>query len=189
MKHVVCRWWLTPLLLITIAGCSQLSAEKPPMMSAQASQALSVSPKITYLAETAADLHRLTPIEIKNRVAALETVYTQDKSEEHRISLAVWLALAPAPAGDRSRAYNLLNMAPTADHLGRQHPIALVLLPSLQEIIALRDAQTKNQLKLRDEQKRSDGLQEKNAALQKKIDALSNVEKKMMDRTPGKPRK
>ena len=70
-----------------------------------------------------------------------------------------------------------------------RHPIALVLLPSLQEIIALRDAQTKNQLKLRDEQKRSDGLQEKNAALQKKIDALSNVEKQMLDRTPGKPRK
>ena len=186
MNCIAHRWLIAPLLLIAVTGCNQMPTRRPLAQSAQATQAMSVAPKITYLAETAADLRRMYPVEIKSRIAALETVYAQDKSEENRIRLAVWLALAPA--GDRPRAYILLNTAPGPDQLGRNHPIAQVLLPLLQEIINLRDAQGKTQQKLRDEQKRSDGLQDKNAALQKKIDALSNVEKQMLERTPGKPK-
>lgn len=187
-KHLII-WLIIPTILAAVSGCAQFAGNKPPAQSVRAQQALNASPKITYLAELAAELRTMSPADIKNRAAALETVYEQDKSEENRVRYGAFLAMAPAPAGDRNRAFILLNTSPGPAQSGRNHPVAAVLLPALQEIITLRDTQNKNQQKLRDEQKRNDSLQEKNYALQKKIDALSNIEKQMLERTPVRPRK
>lgn len=104
----------------------------------------------------------------------LQRNFQQQKSEDNRLRLALFHALLPQ--GDRSRAIALLDVAPGGENgSGRNHPLATLLLPLLQERARLEDANSASQQKLRDEQKKSD-------ALQQKLDAIREIEKKLLER-------
>ncbi|GAA5161913.1 hypothetical protein [Viridibacterium curvum] len=112
--------------------------------------------------------------ELASELERLNRVYTTQKSEEHRLRLALFHALTPQ--GDRSRALALLDVAPGETHgSGRNHPLAALLIPLLQERNRADDNATQSQQKLRDEQKRSEQLQQK-------LDAIRDIEKKMLER-------
>ncbi|MFT3736889.1 MAG: hypothetical protein QM776_18070 [Rhodocyclaceae bacterium] len=109
-----------------------------------------------------------------NELERLNRAYSSNKSEDNRLRLALFHALMPQ--GDRSRALSLLDVSPgEANGSGRNHPLATLLLPLLQERSKLDDVNSQTQQKLRDEQKRSEQLQQK-------LDAIRDIEKKMLER-------
>src|SRR5207249_37889 len=102
--------------------------------------------------------------------------------EDNRLRLAIFHAVTPG--GDRARALSLLDVPPGENAgRGRNHPVAALLIPLLQENRRSDEALGTSQQRLRDEQKRSE-------ALQQKLDAIREIEKKMIERStnsaPGK---
>jgi hypothetical protein len=87
-----------------------------------------------------------------------------------------------APGGDRAKALGLLDLPPGENvGRGRAHPIAVLMIPLLQETRRGEESAASAQQRLREEQRRSDGLQQK-------LDAIREIEKKMLERsTPQSP--
>lgn len=133
----------------------------------------------------AARLRNMSSNEQTAEAEALQKAYAAHRTEDCRLRLALFHALAPQ--GDRARALSLLDVAPgEANGRGRNHPVAQLLLPLLQDNRRLDDALTTSQNKLRDEQKRADSLQQSNDQTRQKLDALRDIEMKMLERTNSK---
>jgi hypothetical protein len=164
---------LVPLIFSGCAETPMTSAEESPR-----SEALQTPAQTLNLLNFGANLHNRNPTELNAELELLNRAYTQHHSEDNRLRLAVFHALAPN--GDRARALTLLDVSPgDSNGRGRNHPIAALLIPLLQENRRSDDNLSAAQQRLRDEQKRSD-------ALQQKLDAIREIEKKMIERSPGK---
>ena len=126
----------------------------------------------------AGSLRSRNSAELAAELELLNHAYALNHTEENRLKLALYHAVAPA--GDRARALALLDIAPSeANGRGRQHPFALMLLPLLQEARKQDELNASAQQRLRDEQRKSE-------ALQQKLDALRDIEKTMLDRPARK---
>lgn len=155
-----------------LGGCTALNTTQPVHPAS-----ITIS-QLDQLANYASGLRGRSAAELADDGEALARAYAQQRSEENRLRLAVFLALAPPPAGDRSRALGLLDVPPGETWgRGRNHPLAILLLPLLQEHRRMEESLNVTQSRLREEQKRSEGLQQK-------LDAIRDIEKKMLERSP-----
>lgn len=143
---------------------------------------------VNWEAETfryTARLRSMSVAELSTESETLQKAYANRRNEDNRLRLALFHAISPL--GDRSRALTLLDVPPgDTNGRGRNHPLALLLLPLLQENRHLDDALIANQAKLRDEQKRSETLQQTNEQMRQKLEAIRNIEVKMLDRPTTK---
>lgn len=125
-------------------------------------------------------IRAMSPAELAAEAESLQKHYTSRRSEERRLQLALFLAIAPTPPGDRARALSLLDLPPSeVNGRGRNHPLAQLLLPMLQDIRRLDESQSGAQQKLRDAQIANDQMRQK-------LDALREIELKMQDRPKAK---
>lgn len=103
--------------------------------------------------------------------------FDKEKSELNRLQLALLLSLPTATFRDNSAALALL--APFVRDKTREgsslRPLALWLHAQLVELRRAEESLQQQTMKLKDEQRRAD-------ALQQKLDALLNMEKKMIER-------
>ncbi|MGC3965627.1 MAG: hypothetical protein QM803_20540 [Rhodocyclaceae bacterium] len=160
-----------------MSGCA--TADRAPVRAAP-TKVVAAPPEVggDYLIALAGRIKTETPTELASDADALQRAYSARRTEDNRLKLAAFLALAPAPAGDRTKALTLLDVPPgETNGRGRTHPVAQLLLPLLQDSKRADEALSTAQQKLRDEQKRSDSLQQK-------LDAIRDIEKQMLERTP-----
>jgi hypothetical protein len=164
---------LVPLLFSACTETPVSSVEEQPR-----SEALQTSAQTLNLLNFGANLRNRNAAELNAELDLLNRAYAQHHSEDNRLRLAVFHALAPN--GDRARALGLLDVPPgDSTGRGRNHPVAALLIPILQENRRGDDNLATAQQRLRDEQKRSE-------ALQQKLDAIRDIENKMIERSPGK---
>lgn len=120
-------------------------------------------------------IHALSGQQLAKEADALQKAYAIRRTERSRLRLALFLAIAPAPQGDRSRALALLDVPPgDINGKGRQHPLALILMPLLQDYHRLAESKMVLQQKQRE-------LQQSNDQLQQKLDALRDIETQIQE--------
>ncbi|MDB5814339.1 MAG: hypothetical protein JWN23_1456 [Rhodocyclales bacterium] len=170
------RTFLVVLVPLLFSGCAEPTvsfAEDNPRYEVPQTPAQTLN-----LLNFGASLRNRNAAELNAELDLLNRAYAQHHSEDNRLRLAVFHALAPG--GDRARALSLLDVPPGENAgRGRNHPIAAMLIPLLQENRRSDDNLNASQQRLREEQKRSE-------ALQQKLDAIRDIEKKMIERTPAK---
>jgi hypothetical protein len=137
----------------------------------------SEAPQTQTLLTFGASLRGRSVTELNAELELLNRAYSQHRTEDNRLRLAIFHAVTPN--GDRARALSLLDQPPgESAGRGRNHPIAALLIPLLQENRRSDDNLGASQQRLRDEQKRTE-------ALQQKLDAIREIEKKMIERSPN----
>ncbi|MEC5388326.1 hypothetical protein VVD49_21515 [Uliginosibacterium sp. H3] len=167
-----------PALLTS--GCAEM---KSITLGASQSPVIEESPRVDApqaqsLLNYAGSLRSRSNNELNAELELLNRTYAQHRTEDNRLRLAIFHAITPG--GDRARALSLLDLPPGENAgRGRNHPIAVLLIPLLQDGRRSEDNLLATQQRLRDEQKRSE-------ALQQKLDAIREIEKKMIERTPAK---
>lgn len=138
----------------------------------------SEAPATQSLLNFAANLRTRNSVELSAELELLNRAYALRHTEDNRLRLAIFHATTPG--GDRTKALSLLDIPPSdSAGRGRNHPVAVLLIPLLQENRRSEDALSVNSQRLREEQKRSESLQQK-------LDAIREIEKKMIERTPAK---
>jgi len=163
---------LTVTSALLLSGCAEMKA------SIAEDSPRNETPQAQSLLNFAASLRGRSANELNAELELLNRAYAQHRTEDNRLRLAIYHAIAPN--GDRARALSLLDLAPgESAGRGRNHPIATLLIPLLQENRRSDESLVASQQRLRDEQKRAE-------ALQQKLDAIREIEKKMIERTPGK---
>ena len=121
-------------------------------------------------------IRALNPNELVAESESLQKAYAAHHKEENRLRLALFLSIAPPPYADRARALSLLDVpANEASGRGRNHPLAQLLLPLLQDNRRLDDSLTQSLQKQRE-------LQQSNDAMRQKLDAIREIEVKMQER-------
>ena len=160
-----------------LAACSNLPVDAPTNTdySEQAQQQA-----LAKLVQFGLEQRGRSNAELVAELDKLNRQYAQQNNEANRLRLAYFHAYSPN--GERSRALALLDIGPSeAKGPGRQHLAAAALIPLLQDMRRAEElqqsAQQTLQQRLRDEQKRSE-------ALQQKLDALRDIETKMLERRP-----
>jgi hypothetical protein len=171
------------LCALLVSGCAQVQpaiqstsvntsapADEPPRIEAPQTQSL-----LNY----GASLRGRSSNELNAELELLNRAYFQHRTEDNRLRLAIFHATTPG--GDRARALNMLDLPPgDSAGRGRNHPIAVLLIPLLQENRRSDDSLITAQQRLRDEQRRSETLQQK-------LDAIREIEKKMVERSSTNP--
>ena len=175
---------LVPIVALLVpfflAGCQTLENKTE---SGPETLAKSRYSEMDIMLYEASGYRTMSAAELGAQAEGLRKTYYAQKSEENRLRLGVFLAVAPPPQGDRARALALLDVPPNeANGRGRMHPIALLLIPLLQDNKRLEDALGSSQQRLRDEARRGETLQQNSDALQKKLDAIREIERRMLDR-------
>ncbi|HSD38827.1 MAG TPA: hypothetical protein VLC92_15050 [Rhodocyclaceae bacterium] len=170
--------------VLLMTGCAQLQLA-PPNTSASASAPADESPprieapQAQSLLNYGASLRGRSSNELNAELELLNRAYAQHRTEDNRLRLAIFHATTAG--GDRARALSLLDLPPGENAgRGRNHPIAVLLIPLLQESRRSDDNLVTAQQRLRDEQKRSESLQQK-------LDAIREIEKKMVERSSTTP--
>lgn len=159
---------------VLLGACVGSPTLPTPPVPSQKTQSDDLRPLLDY----AASLRGRSAAELSLEGEALAKAYALHHSETNRLRLAIFHALTPG--GDRARAQSLLDCAPGEGCAsGRNHALAVLLLPLLQENRRLGDSVDAAQQRLREEQKRSDTLQQK-------LDAIRNIEKQMIERKQDK---
>ncbi|MDQ7990991.1 MAG: hypothetical protein REI09_15285, partial [Candidatus Dactylopiibacterium sp.] len=126
--------------------------------------------------DQAVRLRALPASELGARGEQLARAYATRRNEANRLQLALFLAVAPAPAGDRGRALALLDLPPgESNGRGRTHPLAQLLLPLLHDVRRLDDSHAASQQKLRELQQAYDDMRQK-------IEALREIELRLQER-------
>jgi hypothetical protein len=124
-------------------------------------------------------LRKLSAPELATTAERLNRQHARERTEEYRLRLAFFLALAPTPYTDRARALQLLDIAPNGDSAGRNHPLAQLLLPLLQE-------QKRQEESLAASQQRNRELQLNHDQMRQKLEAIREIELRMLERPPKK---
>jgi len=141
------------------------------------------SPSMTRDNSILAQAHRIhgaTPAELATEEESLQKAYAAHRTEQNRLRLALFLAMAPTPQGDRTRALALFDVPPSElNGQGRNHPLAQMFLPLLQDYRRLDEGQNTSQQKLRE-------LQLSNDQMHQKLDALRDIETRIQERPKAK---
>lgn len=180
---------------LTVLGCALLGAcaSAPPLappetVAAKPAALCNPDCQLGRVLVGVASFRAMTPAELGAQADALRRAWLNDKSEENRLLYAGFLALAPAPHNDRSRALALLDVDSSASNgRGRLHPLAAVLIPLLQDARRQESEVVQLQFRLRDEVRRADANQQASDSLQKKLEALREIERGMLERPARKP--
>lgn len=181
-KSFVISFCVSLALLPLTAGCAAADAQRSPRTVWQGSTSAEAD-----AARYAGKLRGMSAAELGNEADAVQKAFNTRRNEDSRLRLALFHALAPAPHGDRSRALSLLDVpAGEANGRGRNHPLALLFLPLLQDNRRLDEALASSQLKLREEQKRAEALQQGNEQMRQKLDAIRDIEVKILERPATK---
>ncbi|GAB2894941.1 hypothetical protein GCM10027046_25200 [Uliginosibacterium flavum] len=126
--------------------------------------------------QQASRIRALSPTELGSESDSLQKAYAAHRREENRLRLALFLSIAPPPHADRARALSLFDVpASEASGRGRNHPLAQLLLPLLQDNRRLDDSLAASLQKQRE-------LQQSNDAMRQKLDAIREIEVKMQER-------
>lgn len=177
-----------------LGGCDTLAPPSGGGAAAPAVPLFSFDSDGDYLLRMARRLRTSSSSELQAEGESLQRAFAARRNEENRVRLAAFLAMAPTPAGDRAKALALLDV-PRGDAAGRgrDHPYAAALLPLLLDLRRAEEALSVSQTRLKDEQKRADGLQQSLDALQKssdamrlKLEAIRDIEKKLLERPAPK---
>jgi hypothetical protein len=169
------------LLTLLMPGCAEMKLFAP---STNTTTSTDDSPRIEApqaqsLLNYGASLRNRSSSELNAEQELLNRAYAQHRTEDNRLRLAIFHATTPG--GDRARALSLLDLPPGESvGRGRNHPIAVLLIPLLQENRRSDDSLIAAQQRIRDEQKRGDTLQQK-------LDAIRDIEKKMVERSSSSP--
>ena len=181
-KTLIIPLVLSLALLPLTAGCAAADAHRSPRTIWQGAATAEAE-----AARYAAKLRGMSPAELSNEAETVQKAFNTRRNEDNRLRLALFHALAPPPLGDRSRALSLLDLPPgEANGRGRNHPLALLFLPLLQDNRRLDEALAASQLKLREEQKRAEALQQGNEQMRQKLDAIRDIEVKILERPQTK---
>lgn len=158
-----------PVFCIMLGACTTILPAGDDWQSGSLDQSQEVLDQVTRI-------HTLSGQQLAREADALQKAYAAQHTEGNRLHLALFLAIAPAPQGDRSKALALLDVPPgSSNGKGRQHPLALMLLPLLQDYHRLAESRNALQQKQRD-------LQQGNDQLQQKLDALRDIETQIQER-------
>ncbi|WP_341675266.1 hypothetical protein [Niveibacterium sp. SC-1] len=177
------RHLLLALVLAGALAACQTPNTAPPLPATEVVVARAGNENDVQLLDVVASYRNLTNLELGPEGERLRRAFAQQRSEDNRLRLAAYYALVPLPHGDRAKALALFDVPPSAANgLGRNHPLAQILIPLLQDARRSDEALLATQQKLRDEFKRSDALQQNNDILQKKLDDIRALERKMLDR-------
>lgn len=180
-KHLVYPVLLCLALIPLTGGCAAADTQRIVHSSWQTKS------WETEVLRYANKLRGMTANELANEAETLQKSFANRRSEESRLRLALYHAIAPQPQGDRSRALSLFDVAASeANGRGRNHPLALLFLPLLQDYRRLDEALAATQLKLREEQKRNEALQQSNEQMRQKLDAIRDIEVKILERPTTK---
>ncbi len=163
------------MVAVLLSACSSI-ADRP-------HQACVDMPVLTGTSRTAEIMRnydilgKQPPTEIAKEYAAALQDFSTTRSDSNRLRVAMLLALPDTPFHDTATALNLLNDWPQDE---AAPPSALRGFARLLSVLLQQQQQSNNALnemeqKIKEEQKRAD-------ALQKKIDAVKNMEKNLMDR-------
>jgi len=181
---------LACLLVLLTSACSITSdfVRSNPVMPATTSNS-----GIDVL-QQANRIKTMSATELAAEADSLQKAFAARRNEDNRLRLALFLAIAPPPLGDRARALSLLDVAPSeVNGRGRTHPLAQLLLQLLQDNRRLEqdnrrleldnhrldEALTANLQKQRE-------LQQGNEAMRQKLEAISDIEVKMQERPKPK---
>ncbi len=176
MRQIAVGMMLATTVLLT--GCQT----PPPVPVVQEVQQSRYSESDIMLFE-ATKYRAMNAPELAAQAESLRKAYAARKNEENRLRFGIFLATVQPPQGDRARALALLDVPPSeVNGRGRTHPIAQLLIPLLQESRRLDEALRTTQQQLRDETARSDALQQTSDSLKKKLDAIRNIERRMLER-------
>lgn len=176
MPHTLHRFISCSLALL-LPGCALFG---PPPKGEPATPPIMISLPTASLEQDylalASRYRGMSVAEQANEADALNKAYGARKSEANRLQLALLLAVASPPVGDRARAMALFDVAPSeASGRGRNHPLAQLLLPVLHELRRLDESQSGAQQKLREQQQAND-------AMKQKLDALREIEIRIQER-------
>lgn len=172
MIRIPISWLLAGWLL---SGCSLLPVDSPlntpwPLFAANWEHSVLTQ---------SSRVRKLSGAELAATAERLNRQHARERTEEHRLRLAFFLALAPAPYTDRPRALQLLDVAPNGDSSGRNHPLAQLLLPLLQEHKRLEE-------NLATSQQRNRELQLNHDQMRQKLEAIREIELRMLERPPAR---
>lgn len=160
--------------LVSVACCVALGA-----CAAEASRLDLFAPSMAREGSILAQAHRIhgaSPAELASEEESLQKAYAGHRTEQNRLRLALFLAVAPTPQGDRARALALFDVPPgEINGQGRNHPLAQMFIPLLQDYRRLDENQNATQQKMRD-------LQQNNDQMHQKLDALRDIETKIQER-------
>lgn len=127
-------------------------------------------------------LLKLKGAELAQELDIARQAFEKDKSELNRVQLAMLLSLPGTSFRDDHTAYNLLQ--PFARDKGFEtsvlRPLAVLLYMELAELRRLDEALQQQTAKTRDEQRRAE-------ALQQKLEAILEMEMKMIEREQAAP--
>ena len=164
--------------LVSVACCAALSAcaTDSPRLDLFGS---SMSRDGSILSQ-AHRIHGASAGELASEEESLQKAYTAHRTEQNRLRLALFLAVAPAPQGDRARALTLFDVPPgEINGQGRNHPLAQVFIPLLLDYRRLDESQAATLQKMRD-------LQQNNDQMRQKLDALRDIETRIQERPKAK---
>lgn len=122
--------------------------------------------------------------ELASELERRRAEFDREKSELNRLQLALLLSLPAAPFRDDNAAQALLVpfVRDKAQEGSSLRPLALWLHAQLVELRRADESLQQQTVRLKEEQRRAD-------ALQQKLDALLNMEKKMIEREQLAPKK
>lgn len=125
-------------------------------------------------------IHNASAAELNTQEESLQKAYAGHRNEQNRLRLALFLAVAPAPMGDRARALTLFDVPPgESTGQGRNHPLAQMFIPLLQDYHRLDEALGASQQKQRE-------LQQNNDQMRQKLEALRDIETRIQERPKAK---
>ena len=128
------------------------------------------------------DALKLKGAELARAVGSTRQEFEKDKSELNRVRLAVLLSMPGTGLRDDQAALNLLQPFLSDKHYENSvlRPLALMLHAQISELKRLDEALQQQTAKAREEQRRAD-------ALQQKLEAILDMEMKMIEREQTAP--
>jgi hypothetical protein len=181
-KQVACAWII---LSAAVAGCAPVESKhtrpEAPWYKTVVEPAQSDADRLARFYE------RLLPMKASELAGELETSrksFERDKSELNRLQLALLLSLPGTGFRDDNAALVLLGpfVKDKGDGGSTLRPLALWLHSELLELRRNDEALQQQTAKLKEEQRRSE-------ALQQKLEAILDMEMKMIEREQNLPKK
>lgn len=171
---------LVATLILTTSACSTTDLARTGILQANTESDPDILHQISRI-------RTLGPAELNAEAESLQKAFNAHRKEENRLRLALFLSAAPPPQGDRMRALSLLDVpASETGGRGRNHPLAQLLLPLLQDNRRLDEALAASQQKQRELQQSIEAMRQSNEAMRQKLDAIREIEVKMQERPKAK---
>lgn len=169
-----------------LSGCAQLDRQIEAGANASAGERLSPTEAVLALLRYAQSIRAMGGKELTDETERLRQAQGADKSDFLALQYAVALSAPGASVASQRRALQLLEpfatMTPAEGSGGEFHALAALLRADLAERRRLEDIAYTQTQKLREEQRRAEELERKVDAATKKLEALINIERNLLQR-------